>query len=95
MDRSGTSPLSANDYLLRGSVSSSGVRSVDVIVYLINDTAIPLTVDGLSATTAHEVHRKVLEVLHLPDIAQEVFSLWLISPFLGKDLQNLNSSLQN
>ncbi|XP_066439060.1 FERM domain-containing protein 8 [Eleutherodactylus coqui] len=87
MDRSGTSPLSANDYLLRGSVSSSGVRSVDVIVYLINDTAIPLTVDGLSATTAHEVHRKVLEVLHLPDIAQEVFSLWLISPFLEVQLK--------
>ncbi|KAG8564009.1 hypothetical protein GDO81_016284 [Engystomops pustulosus] len=88
MERSGTSPPSAiNEYLLRSSVSSSGARSVDVIVYLINDTPIPLIVDGLSATTAHELHRKVLEVLHLPDIALEVFSLWLISPFLEVQLK--------
>ncbi|XP_075693054.1 FERM domain-containing protein 8 isoform X2 [Rhinoderma darwinii] len=88
MDRSGTSPPSViNEYLLRGSVSSSGARSVDVIVYFLNDNAIPLTVDGLSATTAHELHRKILEVLHLPDIAQEVFSLWLISPFLEVQLK--------
>lgn len=88
MDKSGTSPPSAiNDYLLRGSVSSTGARSVDVIVYLVNDNAIPLTVDGLSAATAHELHRKVLEVLHLPDIAQDVFALWLISPFLEVQLK--------
>ncbi|XP_069595584.1 FERM domain-containing protein 8 isoform X1 [Ranitomeya imitator] len=88
MDRSGTSPPSGiNDYLLRGSVSSSGARSMDVIVYFVNDNAIPLTVDGISTTTAQELHRKLVEVLHLPDIALEVFALWLISPFLEVQLK--------
>lgn len=60
---------------------------MDVIVYLVNDTAIPLTVDILSAATAHELHRKVIDRLHLPDVAQEVFALWLISPFLEVQLK--------
>ncbi|XP_075043899.1 FERM domain-containing protein 8 [Mixophyes fleayi] len=88
MDGSGTSPPSVlNEYLLRGSVSSSGTRSMDVIVYLVNDEAIPLTVDGLSVLTAHELHRIIRDYLHLPDIAQEVFALWLISPLLEVQLK--------
>ncbi|XP_063800876.1 FERM domain-containing protein 8 [Pseudophryne corroboree] len=88
MDGSGASPPSVlNEYLLRGSVSSSGARSMDVIVYLMNEEAIPLTVDGLSVITAHELHRIIRDSLHLPDIAQEVFALWLISPFLEVQLK--------
>lgn len=66
-----------------GMLSSVLSSALDVIVYLVNDEAIPLTVDGLSAMTAHDLHRAIREVLALPDIAQEVFALWLVSPFLG------------
>ncbi|KAM9302458.1 FERM domain-containing protein 8 [Gastrophryne carolinensis] len=88
MDGSGTSPPSVlNEFLSRASVSSSGTRSMDVIVYLMNEEAIPLTVDGLSAITAFELHKIIREVLALPDIALEVFSLWLVSPFLEVQLK--------
>ncbi|XP_053305007.1 FERM domain-containing protein 8 [Spea bombifrons] len=87
MDGSETSSRAgANDYLK--SIESPGTRSVDVIVYLINDCAVPLTLDSvLSATTAHELHRLIRGILQLPDIAQEVFALWLISPFLEVQLK--------
>ncbi|XP_073460996.1 FERM domain-containing protein 8 [Aquarana catesbeiana] len=88
MDGSGTSPPSLmNEYMLQGSVSSSGTRSMGVIVYFVNDAAVPLTVDGLSGIMAHELHRIIREVLLLPDIAQEVFALWLVSPFLEVQLK--------
>ncbi|KAE8607341.1 hypothetical protein XENTR_v10011146 [Xenopus tropicalis] len=60
---------------------------MDVIVYLINDEIIQLTVDGLSVITAHELHKSIREALQLPETAQDVFALWLISPFLGNKLQ--------
>ncbi|KAM4720684.1 FERM domain-containing protein 8 [Rhinophrynus dorsalis] len=88
MDGSETSPNSVlNEFVLRSSVSSSGTRSVDVIVYLINDEVVPLTVDGLSSITALELHRVIREILQFPEIAQEVFALWLISPYLEVQLK--------
>ncbi|XP_053576075.1 FERM domain-containing protein 8 isoform X2 [Bombina bombina] len=88
MDGSETSPnIGLHEYLMRSSVSSAGVRSLDVIVYLVNDEVIPLTVDGLSVITAHELHKIIRLVLHLPDVAQEVFALWLVSPFLEVQLK--------
>ncbi|NP_001072175.1 FERM domain-containing protein 8 isoform X1 [Xenopus tropicalis] len=87
MDGSETSHSSGlNDFLLRSSVSS-GSRSMDVIVYLINDEIIQLTVDGLSVITAHELHKSIREALQLPETAQDVFALWLISPFLEVQLK--------
>ncbi|KAM8940497.1 FERM domain-containing protein 8 [Pelodytes ibericus] len=89
MDGGETSSHSvANEYLLRRSDSSAGARSFDVIVYLVNDEVVPLTVDtNLSITPAQELHRLIRGVLQLPDIAQEVFALWLISPFLEVQLK--------
>ncbi|KAM4618004.1 FERM domain-containing protein 8 [Discoglossus pictus] len=88
MDGPETSPnIGPHEYLMQSSVSSAGVRSLDVIVYLINDYPVPLTVDGLSSITAHELHRIIRDVLQLPDIAQEVFALWLVSPFLEVQLK--------
>ncbi|XP_075426000.1 FERM domain-containing protein 8 isoform X2 [Ascaphus truei] len=88
MDGSETSPHAGlNEYLLRSSVSSAGARSLDVIVYLINNEAVPLTVDGLPAITAQDLHRVIRDVLQLPDITQEVFALWLISPLLEVQLK--------
>ncbi|XP_068115699.1 FERM domain-containing protein 8 [Hyperolius riggenbachi] len=85
---SGTSPPSLlNEYSLRGSVSSSGTRSMDVVIYLMNDEPIPLSLEGLPTMTAHELHKIIREVLALPDIAQDVFALWLVSPFLEVQLK--------
>ncbi|XP_013921109.1 PREDICTED: FERM domain-containing protein 8 [Thamnophis sirtalis] len=43
--------------------------------------------DNLPSVTAHELQRMVLDVLKLPESAQEIFSLWLVSPFLGVQLK--------
>lgn len=68
----------------RSSVSSVGTRAADVLVYLADDTVVPLAVENLSSISAHELHRAVREVLQLPDMALEAFALWLVSPLLGK-----------
>nr|XP_044997772.1 FERM domain-containing protein 8 isoform X2 [Jaculus jaculus] len=70
----------------RSSVSSVGARA-DVLVYLADDTVVPLAVENLPILSAHELHRAVREVLQLPDIALEVFALWLISPLLEVQLK--------
>ncbi|XP_045872234.1 FERM domain-containing protein 8 isoform X2 [Meles meles] len=70
----------------RSSVSSVGPRA-GVLVYLADDTVLPLAVDNLSSLSAHELHRAVREVLQLPDIALDVFALWLVSPLLEVQLK--------
>ncbi|XP_044115599.1 FERM domain-containing protein 8 isoform X1 [Neovison vison] len=71
----------------RSSVSSVGTRAADVLVYLADDTVLPLAVDNLPSLSAHELHRAVREVLQLPDIALDVFALWLVSPLLEVQLK--------
>uniref|UniRef100_H3BFW2 FERM domain-containing protein 8 n=1 Tax=Latimeria chalumnae TaxID=7897 RepID=H3BFW2_LATCH len=79
-------PLESSDNSQRGSVSSVGARSLDVLIYFVNDTALQLTVDNVASITALELSRIVREALRFPEEAQEVFSLWLISPLLVKVL---------
>lgn len=71
----------------RSSVSSVGTRAADVLVYLADDTVVPLAVENLSSVSAHELHRAVHEVLQLPDVALEAFALWLVSPLLEVQLK--------
>ncbi|XP_078389075.1 FERM domain-containing protein 8 [Cetorhinus maximus] len=70
-----------------GSVSSSVARHPEVLVYLVNNSVIQISVDSLTSLTAGELARTVREALQLPDHAQEIFSLWLISPFLELQLK--------
>lgn len=71
----------------RSSVSSVGARAADVLVYLADDTVVPLAVENLSSISAHELHRAVREVLQLTDVALEAFALWLVSPLLEVQLK--------
>ncbi|XP_058161186.1 FERM domain-containing protein 8 isoform X2 [Dasypus novemcinctus] len=71
----------------RSSVSSVGARAADVLVYLADDTVVPLSVESLPSLSAHELHRAVRDVLQLPDIALEAFALWLVSPLLEVQLK--------
>ncbi|XP_064408051.1 FERM domain-containing protein 8 isoform X1 [Latimeria chalumnae] len=80
-------PLESSDNSQRGSVSSVGARSLDVLIYFVNDTALQLTVDNVASITALELSRIVREALRFPEEAQEVFSLWLISPLLELQLK--------
>ncbi|XP_037373475.1 FERM domain-containing protein 8 isoform X1 [Talpa occidentalis] len=71
----------------RSSVSSVGARGADVLVYLADDTVLPLAAEHLSSLSAHELHRAVREALQLPDIALDAFALWLVSPLLEVQLK--------
>ncbi|XP_012580982.1 PREDICTED: FERM domain-containing protein 8 isoform X2 [Condylura cristata] len=72
----------------RSSVSSVGARAgADVLVYLADDTVLPLAVEHLSSLSAHELHRAVREALQLPDVALDAFALWLVSPLLEVQLK--------
>ncbi|XP_023566321.1 FERM domain-containing protein 8 isoform X1 [Octodon degus] len=71
----------------RSSVSSVGARAADVLVYLADDTVVPLAVENLPSLSAHELHRAVRDVLQLPDTALDVFALWLVSPLLEVQLK--------
>uniref|UniRef100_A0A8D1YM23 FERM domain-containing protein 8 n=1 Tax=Sus scrofa TaxID=9823 RepID=A0A8D1YM23_PIG len=68
----------------RSSVSSMGARAADVLVYLADDSVVPLAVENLPSLSAHELHRAIREVLQLPDIALDAFALWLVSPLLDE-----------
>uniref|UniRef100_A0ACB8G9Y4 Uncharacterized protein n=1 Tax=Sphaerodactylus townsendi TaxID=933632 RepID=A0ACB8G9Y4_9SAUR len=80
-------PPSLEEHSRRSSISSISPRTLDVVVYLINDTEVRLTVDNLPSATVLELHRLVRDALRLPDCALEVFSLWLISPLLELQLK--------
>ncbi|XP_053416998.1 FERM domain-containing protein 8 isoform X3 [Nycticebus coucang] len=71
----------------RSSVSSVGARAADVLIYLADDTVVPLAVENLPSLSVHELHRAVREVLQLPDIALDAFALWLVSPLLEVQLK--------
>ncbi|KAK2504195.1 hypothetical protein MC885_012935 [Smutsia gigantea] len=71
----------------RSSVSSVGARAADVLVYLADDTVVPLAVENLPSLSAHELHRAIREVLQLPDVALDAFALWLVSPLLEVQLK--------
>ncbi|KAM8817986.1 FERM domain-containing protein 8 [Rhynchonycteris naso] len=71
----------------RSSVSSVGARAADVLVYLADDSVVPLAVENLPSVSAHELHRAVREVLQLPDVAMDIFALWLVSPLLEVQLK--------
>ncbi|ELK13349.1 FERM domain-containing protein 8 isoform X1 [Pteropus alecto] len=71
----------------RSSVSSMGARAADVLVYLADDSVVPLAVENLPSFSAHELHRAIREVLQLPDIALDAFALWLVSPLLEVQLK--------
>ncbi|XP_006131691.3 FERM domain-containing protein 8 isoform X1 [Pelodiscus sinensis] len=80
-------PPSLADRSHRSSISSTCARSLDVLVYLIDDTAVQLNVENLTSVTVHELHRIVRDALQFPECAMEVFSLWLISPLLEVQLK--------
>ncbi|XP_038309952.1 FERM domain-containing protein 8 isoform X2 [Canis lupus baileyi] len=63
------------------------ITTADVLVYLADDTVVPLAVENLPSLSAHELHRAVREVLQLPDIALDAFALWLVSPLLEVQLK--------
>ncbi|XP_025070754.1 FERM domain-containing protein 8 isoform X3 [Alligator sinensis] len=71
----------------RSSVSSTGARVLDVVVYLVDDTPVPLAVENLPSVSAHELHRGLRDALQLPDVAADAFALWLISPLLEVQLK--------
>uniref|UniRef100_A0A8D0DLW1 FERM domain-containing protein 8 n=1 Tax=Salvator merianae TaxID=96440 RepID=A0A8D0DLW1_SALMN len=85
-DRLGVPPA-MGDRSQRSSVSSTGPRTQDVLVYLTDDTVVRLTVDNLPSIAAYELHRIILDTLCLPEYALEVFALWLVSPFLEVQLK--------
>lgn len=82
-----TGQLGPSERSHRSSISSVGARAADVLVYLADDTVVPLAVENLSSVSAHELHRAVHEVLQLPDVALEAFALWLVSPLLEVQLK--------
>lgn len=58
-----------------------------MLVYLADDSVVPLAVENLPSLSAHELHRAIREVLQLPDSALEAFALWLVSPLLEVQLK--------
>ncbi|GCB79058.1 hypothetical protein scyTo_0016906, partial [Scyliorhinus torazame] len=60
---------------------------LEVLVYLVNNSVIQISVESLTSLTAGELGRTLREVLQLPDQAQEIFALWLTSPFLELQLK--------
>lgn len=58
-----------------------------MLVYLADDTALPLAAEHLASLSAHELHRAVREALQLPDVALDAFALWLVSPLLEVQLK--------
>ncbi|KAJ8384601.1 hypothetical protein AAFF_G00200380 [Aldrovandia affinis] len=71
----------------RGSVSSSGLRAQDVLVYLVGDSAVHLCVDGVGCVSVQELGRSVREALHIPEAVQDAFAFWLCSPLLELQLK--------
>ncbi|KAG7223216.1 hypothetical protein INR49_015730 [Caranx melampygus] len=82
-------PDSSDDHSQRGSVASSATlsRAQDVLIYLFGDSAVHLTVEGLSSVTVQELGRSVREALNIPESVQDAFAFWLCSPLLELQLK--------
>lgn len=57
----------------------------DVLIYLFNESAVHLTLEGLGTVSVQELGRSVREALHIPDSTQDAFAFWLCSPLLGEN----------
>ncbi|KAG2468861.1 FRMD8 protein, partial [Polypterus senegalus] len=77
----------------RGSLSSAGARALEVLIYLVNDTAVQLMVDNMTSITAQDLGRSVREALQLPEIAGDVFTLWIVSPLLDEPCLQLRRNV--
>lgn len=55
----------------------------DLLVYLVSDSAVHLTLEGLGCMNAQELGRNVREALNIPNSAVDVFAFWFCSPLLG------------
>ncbi|KAM6907285.1 FERM domain-containing protein 8 [Xenentodon cancila] len=88
-DDSSFPPDLSDDHSQRGSVASSATlsRAQDVLVYLFGDSAVHLSVEGLSSVSVQELGRSVRDALHIPESTQEVFAFWLCSPLLELQLK--------
>lgn len=66
-------------------VSSCVSSAQDLLVYLANDSAVHLTLEGLGCMNAQELGRNVREALNIPNSAADVFAFWFCSPLLGEE----------
>ncbi|XP_066575058.1 FERM domain-containing protein 8 [Amia ocellicauda] len=80
-------PVESSEPSQRGSVSSSGARALEVLVYVPGGSAVQLCVEGLCSVSVQELSRSVRQALQLPDSAQDAFALWLCSPLLELQLK--------
>jgi len=59
--------------------------AVDIVVYFAENSGLHLkVVDGQNAT-ASELFEMVMEEQEYPEVARELFSLWLVSDLLGNE----------
>ncbi|XP_077596310.1 FERM domain-containing protein 8 [Stigmatopora nigra] len=88
-DECSVPPDLSDDQSQRGSVASSVTfsHSQDVLIYLFGDTAVHLSLEGLSSINVQELGRSVRESLSIPESAQDVFTFWLSSPLLELQLK--------
>ncbi|XP_061596047.1 FERM domain-containing protein 8 [Cololabis saira] len=88
-DDSSFPPDLSDDHSQRGSVASSATlsRAQDVLVYLFGESAVHLSVEGLSSVSVQELGRSVRDALHIPESVQEAFTFWLCSPLLELQLK--------
>ncbi|XP_037543387.1 FERM domain-containing protein 8 [Nematolebias whitei] len=83
-------PDLSDNHSQRGSVASSATLSraaQDVLVYLFGESAVHLSLEGLSSVTVQELGHSVREALQVPESVQDAFSFWLCSPLLELQLK--------
>ncbi|XP_017268181.1 FERM domain-containing protein 8 [Kryptolebias marmoratus] len=82
-------PDLSDNHSQRGSVASSATlsRAQDVLVYLFGESAVHLSLEGLSSVTVQELGHSVREALQIPETLQDAFSFWLCSPLLELQLK--------
>ncbi|KAJ8266413.1 hypothetical protein GJAV_G00130150 [Gymnothorax javanicus] len=80
-------PAEPSESSQRGSISSTGLRAQDVLVYLVGDSAVHLSVEAVGCVNAQELGRSVRDALHIPESVQDAFAFWLCSPLLELQLK--------
>nr|XP_054759618.1 putative FERM domain-containing protein FRMD8P1 [Lytechinus pictus] len=71
---------------MASTISNKSIKAMDVCIFQKDGSAHEIFIENVLTATAGTLFSHMMGCLSLPNEASEIFSLWLISPLLGKIL---------
>ncbi|XP_071810414.1 putative FERM domain-containing protein FRMD8P1 isoform X1 [Asterias amurensis] len=86
----GAGPLSpiVSVQRLGSTISTRSIKAIDVCVFVKNGTGHEFYLENALVETAEDLTNRMLEYLRLPEMAKDIFFVWIMSPLLQLQLKS-------